>query len=989
MAAAKRVMLVGWDAADWKMIRPLMDAGYMPALKGLVARGTSGNLATLSPVLSPMLWSSIATGKRPFKHGVHGFTEPTPDGTAVRPVTSMSRTTNAIWNILTLEGLRSHVVGWWPSHPAEPIKGCMVSNQYQRAPKDPRAPWPMPKGTVHPERLAEALEELRFHPAELEAEQIRLFVPLGHKIDQEKDRRLDSVMRIIADCTSIHAAATHLIEEEPWDFAAIYYDAIDHFGHGFMRYHPPKQDIVSDADFEIYNQVVRAGYIYHDMMLARLLELAGEDTTVILISDHGFHPDHLRPKAMPMEPAGPAIEHRDQGIFVAAGPGFKAGHVLTGASLLDIAPTVLTLFGLPAGEDMDGRPLADALSAPNIPAPIPSWDVVEGENGRLPAEETPDPDQSKAMMDQLIALGYIERPDADGTKAVADTQRELNYNLAMSYIDAGMHPKAAELLSELYRDNPLEFRFGMRLALCLQVMERPEAMAEVVAHLDANWRRASEEARTRLEAIATLGKERHAARKLTSDETAEAAGAAVDAEIEAVAEAPDDDDDTNAAQEPAGALFSAPERQVIQRLSAIARGNPQALDYMASSVAMARGDRDAALEHLVKAREAESHAPGFHVQLGNAFLSQARLEDAEQSFRHALTLDPESPNAHLGLCRVALKQNEIATAVEAARAAIALKYHFPVGHFYLGVALRRSGKLTDAIAAFDRALEQNPNFPEAHALLARSHRRLGDIVRETQHRMQLREIRGMRRAAKADEPPLSPLPLAEVDLDAHLPKWPEPPKHFVAPLLMRRPENAPIRQDTRPFVTIVSGLPRSGTSMAMQMLVAGGLPPYTDAERAADASNPRGYFEHDRVKRLQRENDWLDEARGMALKVVTPLLPFLPQDCDYRVILMRRDLDEVAASQARMLERLGQRGECGVQEGLAKAQARQTEFARAMLGAHSIPFMEVSYPDVLADPAEAAQRLATFLGIDLDRATMAGSVDPTLHRERPALPTAQ
>ena len=130
----QKVLLIGWDAADWRVINPLLDQGLMPNLSALIERGTMGNLATLSPVLSPMLWTSIATGKRPYKHGVHGFTEPDPVTGAIRPVTNLSRKTKALWNILNQKELDSIVVGWWPSNPVEPLtRGVMVSNNYQRA----------------------------------------------------------------------------------------------------------------------------------------------------------------------------------------------------------------------------------------------------------------------------------------------------------------------------------------------------------------------------------------------------------------------------------------------------------------------------------------------------------------------------------------------------------------------------------------------------------------------------------------------------------------------------------------------------------------------------------------------------------------------------------------------------------------------------------------------------------------------------------------
>ena len=120
---AKKVLLIGWDAADWKVIHPLMDSGKMPTLEKLINTGVMGNLATLDPPLSPMLWTSIATGKTADKHGILGFTQPDAEGKQIRPVLSTSRKVKALWNILMQEGYKTNVVGWWPSHPAEPVNG--------------------------------------------------------------------------------------------------------------------------------------------------------------------------------------------------------------------------------------------------------------------------------------------------------------------------------------------------------------------------------------------------------------------------------------------------------------------------------------------------------------------------------------------------------------------------------------------------------------------------------------------------------------------------------------------------------------------------------------------------------------------------------------------------------------------------------------------------------------------------------------------------
>ena len=444
-----KLLLIGWDGADWKVILPLIDAGVMPNLAHLVNLGVMGNLATLYPSLSPMLWTSIATGKRPFKHGIHGFTEPDPQRGGLRPITNLSRKTRTVWNILNVEGLKCNVLGWWPSHPAEPLNGVMASDHFHKIAGNLDDPWPLRPGTAHPPELAEEIAHLRVHPQELTEDCIGPFVPEFGRIDQDQDRRLDALSKVIAECSSMHALATAVMQLEPWDFMAVYYDALDHFSHAFMRYRPPRMPTVPEEDFEIYKDVVEGGYRYHDMMLGALLALAGEDTTVMLVSDHGFHPDHLRPASVPLEPAGPAVQHRNHGIFVMMGPGVKEDECVHGASLLDVAPTILYAYGLPVGEDMDGTPLVNAFAERDRAevATIPSWDEVPGNDGSHPPDTALDPIEAQEAINQLVALGYIEKPDEDREKAVAESVRELNYNLARACMDASRHLEAAHCSS--------------------------------------------------------------------------------------------------------------------------------------------------------------------------------------------------------------------------------------------------------------------------------------------------------------------------------------------------------------------------------------------------------------------------------------------------------------------------------------------------------------------------------------------------------------
>ena len=159
-----------------------------------------------------MLWNSIATGKRPEKHGIHGFMEPDPQNGGVRPVTSTSRKVKAIWNILTQRGYKTHVVGWFAGHPAEPINGISVSDLYPYAAGPLDEEWPLPPGAVHPESMRETFAKLRMHPAEVTEAAILPWIPRAAEIDQEKDKGLQSFAKILAENCSIHNAATWILQ---------------------------------------------------------------------------------------------------------------------------------------------------------------------------------------------------------------------------------------------------------------------------------------------------------------------------------------------------------------------------------------------------------------------------------------------------------------------------------------------------------------------------------------------------------------------------------------------------------------------------------------------------------------------------------------------------------------------------------------------------------------------------------------------------------
>jgi hypothetical protein len=273
--------------------------------------------------------------------------------------------------------------------------------------------------------------------------------------------------------------------------------------------------------------------------------------------------------------------------------------------------------------------------------------------------------------------------------------------------------------------------------------------------------------------------------------------------------------------------------------------------------------------------------------------------------------------------------------------------------------------------AFHTALAQNPVFSDAHRALARLHTKRFEQLQAAQHE-QLAQAADQRIAAfKAGRP----LPEdVDLELDVSLTE-----SASLGDLGVATPPG-PLAET----IVIVSGLPRSGTSMLMQMLAAGGLPVLTDGQRAADDSNPRGYYEFEAAKKVGRDNAWLEQAKGKAVKIVAQLLPGLPPGPRYRVLFMERPLGEVVASQRAMLQRLGREGANLSERQLAATYRRQLDGVRQVLAAHPerVSVLAVNYHEALATPAMVATRVNAFLGGDLGEAAMAAAVAPELRHQR-------
>lgn len=817
-----KLLLIGWDAADWQVINPLLAEGKMPALQRLINNGVNGNIATLSPALSPMLWTSIATGKRAYDHGIHGFVEVDHVSGNILPVKVTSRKCKAIWNILNEAGLKTNVVNWWPSHPAEKLNGAAVSNHFHKDAPLFGEDWPLEKSAIYPPDFFNALKELRVHPGELTLQHILPFIPQAATLDPEKDKVLKPLMRVLAHCASVHNAGTYLMENSEWDFMAVYYEAIDHFSHLAMKYHPPKLDGVSEEDFKLYSGIVEAAYRYHDMMLERLLDLAGPDCNVMLLSDHGFQSGNQREVELPDVPAAPALEHRKYGVFLASGPNFKTSENIYGASLLDIAPTILHHFDLPVGEDMEGNVIQNLFRRNNKPGFIPSWEMTG-----LKVEFAEEGQSSGAdLLKQLEDLGYI---DLSQDNKIAYVEKELNYNLGVSLLDGNKLTEARELLSNCYHKDG-ELRFGLLLARTLLRTGDSEELKELLAEMKQKF------------------------------------------------------------------------------------PGQQALLYLEGLQALREGEVNKALSCFQQMVSKGMMSIDLMVEIGRALLISGQLQEAMTYFDNALRLDAENAPALSGKAQCLLEL----------------------------------GEAREALLNLEKSLEQQFFQPNAHYLMAQAAHQLG-----------------------YDEVALKAVQLC----------LKQAPKHQGARAFLQKVNPLPA-QSLAPVI-VVSGFPRSGTSMLMQMLQQAGLPIFKDDHRKEDANNPEGYFEHQKVKSLGLENQWLSEANGMVVKIVSPLLRYLPSSESFKVIVVKRPLTEVIVSQEVMKGKARE----AVMKNFPFQMAMQMQDEEKRLGnwlnlQPNIDFLEVEYYDCLESPEQVFTQIKDFLGVPMDVEKGKLAINKKLHRNK-------
>jgi len=404
-----KVLFVGVDAGEWDVLGPLLDQKKMPNFARLRDEGAAGRLRSLEPLTkSPIIWASIATGKVPSKHGVLDFMakkdrDPNakPGETPKEsPTTSNLWRARPVWEILGSLGKKVGVVGWWTTWPAQPVNGFLVSDYAQYD----MGSWP-PRDTrrTYPESLDSLAKALRRSPESVSWAEVFQFVPAFDttKATQRQEALVHDLKWIYAADMTFHAIAMQLYKKHHPDFFAVYFRGVDAASHRYWdldvpgEFSPP----LTDEEYHWMKNLIPNYYIFTDRLLGEYLKEADSGTNVVVCSDHGF-----------MGGGRGVMAHKLDGMVFLMGPGVKRGSNITGATVLDITPTVLSLFGLPTAQDMDGRPIEDALS-PSIVRKIARdtrLKTYETAGARKGGEQPIASPVDQELRDRLKSLGYIQ-----------------------------------------------------------------------------------------------------------------------------------------------------------------------------------------------------------------------------------------------------------------------------------------------------------------------------------------------------------------------------------------------------------------------------------------------------------------------------------------------------------------------------------------------------------------------------------------------------
>ena len=406
-----RLVVIGLDALDWSLVDELVRRGVMPNLGRLLARGAAAVQSSPPPLLSPLIWTSIATGVTAGVHGVLDFVDRDPGSGEVRPISSAARKAPAIWEMAAAAGRSSAVVGWWATFPAQaPPNGAVYSDRLTEQLMGLEAALP---GLADPAEAAAVARRLVLRGSEVtpamlapvlavSAAELAAVPPSGAAWDEP----VGGLARLMAATISAQRLTDYELERGT-ETVFTYLEGTDTVGHLFGAYRAPALPSADPALARRFAGVVDRYHAFVDGWLGRVAARLGPSDTMVVVSDHGFTWGSDRPAVASGAHTRTAVYwHRPHGLFLAVGGGVRRTPVRESLGMLDVTPCLLALAGLPQGSEMPGRVPAWLLAEP-LPVETPRVDW-----GRLVPRETPAtvelPAEARAEeLAKLRALGYL------------------------------------------------------------------------------------------------------------------------------------------------------------------------------------------------------------------------------------------------------------------------------------------------------------------------------------------------------------------------------------------------------------------------------------------------------------------------------------------------------------------------------------------------------------------------------------------------------
>lgn len=349
-SAPTRVAVFALDGADWDLLSELANDGRIPNMHALAQGGTTGATQTIQPTISPMLWATVATGLTPDRHGVLGFTDIGQHG----PVDAYTRRAPAVWDIADAFGRSAHVTDWWTAWPPSAHDSTFFDTPVELEPN-----------AVYPPEVATRAQSLVVPVQTIGYDQVRRFLNITN---DEFDKAAASgnagdpinIFRsVLAKTWSDHRVAINLYNDarqhgrDPL-LVMMAYEGCDEVNHLFAPFHPPYRDGISQDGYRKYWPAVANYYAEVDRLLGEWMNVLPPDTTVMIVSAHGFKWEKNRPRTIPNGDSALG-DHRNPGVFIAYGPHVARSSGMHQISIYDITPTILALLGLPRSTDMPGQ----------------------------------------------------------------------------------------------------------------------------------------------------------------------------------------------------------------------------------------------------------------------------------------------------------------------------------------------------------------------------------------------------------------------------------------------------------------------------------------------------------------------------------------------------------------------------------------------------------------------------------------------------------